>query len=47
METDLLDCHYYWRMGLAVGAVLSLLLRFVAAGVYRCWREERAVKERG
>jgi len=38
MEQDLLDCHIYWRVGLATGAVLALLIRFVAVSTYRLWK---------
>jgi len=39
--SDLLDCRWYWREGLAVGAVLALVVRFVAVEVWHYYRTRR------
>lgn len=41
METDLIDCRWIWREGMALGACLALLIRFVAVQVYQLWKEAR------
>lgn len=41
MDTDLIDCRWIWREGMALGAILALLIRFVAVESYKLWKEER------